>query len=224
MPWIPAVIGAAGAIGSGIIGANASNNASKRASRTAAEASQNFANIQDPNYEEMKLKLDMLVQQGVISPEEQFAILQDPSMMAGVQKDPRLAKAEMDALSTLANINEHGGMDPQAQLAIAQAQAQTGQAARGAREANLTNAAQRGVLGSGLEFVSNQMADQDAATQANLLGLGAAAAGNQRQLQALNDYGNFANTLSGQDLALQESKARSQDAINQFNTTLRNEA
>ena len=68
------------------------------------------------------------------------------------------------------------------------------------------------------------MADQDAATQANLLGLGAAAAGNQRQLQALNDYGNFANTLSGQDLALQESKARSQDAINQFNTTLRNEA
>jgi hypothetical protein len=216
-----AAIGGVGALGSGVIGGIMQGNAAGKAANTARAAAQRFYDIEDPNYEEMRLSLEELQSQGLLTPELEQAILQDPSLMTNISKDPRLAKAEMDALATLANISAEGGMDPQAMLAMRQAQ-QSGLAqARGSREANLQNAAARGALGSGLEFVSNQMADQNAANQAEMVGLQQASSANQRDLQALGDYANFANQLGQQDLSLQSAKAQAQDAVNKFNTTIR---
>jgi hypothetical protein len=124
----------------------------------------------------------------------------------------------MDALATLANISGQGGMDAQSQLAFQQALNQSGQAARGARAANLSNAAQRGVAGSGLEFVLNQQADQDAANQAQMAGLSQAAAANNRSLDALRSMADLGGTLTNRDLGLKTRQAEAADAINRFNT------
>jgi hypothetical protein len=217
----PIVIAGALAAGAATAGAVASNKASGRASRTAERAAQRFYDIDDPDYEAMKLKLEELKSQGVLSPEQEEAILQDPSLLQNVAQDPRLAKADMDALATLSSIANSGGMDAQSQLGFEQARGKAEAAARGSREANLLNAAQRGVSGSGLEFTSNQMADQNAANQYSMEGLAKAAEGNKRDLDALGALIGQTNTLSSRDLELQASKAQAQDAINKFNTQTR---
>lgn len=218
---IAAGLGALGSIGSGIAGAISQNNASKRASRIAEQAAGRFYDFADPDYQAMLLQLEELKSQGQLTPEMEAAILQDPSLMSQVSQDPRLQKAQMDALSTLANISNEGGMDPQAALALRESQIQTQGAARGSREANLMNAAQRGVSGSGLEFVSNQMADQNASNQAELTGLQQAGMANERDLSTLNQYADLAGTMGQRDVNLQSEKAKAQDAINQFNSQMR---
>ena len=214
-----AAIGGAAAIGAGAMAANASNNASKRASRTANSAAERFYDFDDPDYKKMKLDLEELKSQGLITPEMEEQILQDPSLMETVSQDPRLRKAELDALSTLANISGEGGMDAQAMLGFEEARVGSQAAARGAREANKLSAAQRGSSGEGLEFVLNQMADQDAAGQYGMEGLAQAAAANQRDLSALGDLTDLTSTMQNRGIGLDMAKAQAADARNRFNTT-----
>lgn len=214
MPWVAAI----GAIGSGIAGSIMQNNAAKGAQHLARDASNRFYDINDPDYEAMKLQLEDLKNQGMITPEQEQLLLQDPSAMQQIHDDPRLRQTELDSLSKLAGISSEGGMDAQARLGLAQAQMAGQQQARGARDANLQNAAQRGVAGSGLEFVSNQMADQNAANQSQMVGLQNAAAANQRDLSALGMLGSQANTMSQNDFSNQARIAQAKDAINNFNT------
>ena len=224
MPPLVAGLGAAAGLGSGIAGAVAGNNASKRAARTAADAANRFYAFEDPDYARMRLQLEEMVQQGQLAPEEAVAIMQDPSLMGGVTQDPRLQKAELDALESMGRVGMAEGLDAESQAAIAQALGQSQAAARGARQANLRSAAERGVSGSGLEFALNQMADQDAATQANMLALQNAAQGEQRKMAALEGYADLAENMSSRDIALQTAKAQAEDARNKFNTTLANDA
>lgn len=216
-----AAIGGAAALGTGVAGAVAANNASKRAARTAGKAADNFYRFDDPDYEAMLLNLEELKSQGLITPEMEQEILQDPTLLADVNQDPRLLQAEMDALDTLSRISNQGGMDAQARLGMEQALLQSRGEARSAREANMLDAAQRGRLGGGLEFVSNQMADQNAANSAQMAGLAEAAAANQRDLAALDQMTGLSNQMQTRGMNLDLAKAQAQDAINRFNTQTR---
>lgn len=215
---------AGGGIGlvSGILGSGAQSDAADKASGISNAAAQRFYNFADPDYSQMLLNPDQYSVAGNLDPAMIQSILQGQSEMNGVKADPRLQKSEMDALATLSNIAGAGGMDAQSQLAFQQALSQSGQAARGAREANLSNAARRGASGSGLEFVSNQLADQDAANQAQMTGLNQAAAANQRDLEALKGMSDIGSNLTNRDLATQQARAQSQDAINRFNAQTQN--
>lgn len=215
-----AIAGTAAAVAGGV----AANNASKRAARTAQSAADRFYDFDDPNYEQMRLKVEELKSQGLISPEEEQAMLQQATELNGVQTDPRLKTAEYDALDQLSRISSEGGMDSQAKLGMEEASIAGQGQARGARDANLLNAAQRGVSGSGLEFVSNQMADQGAANQTSMEGLHQAADANQRDLAALSGLTGLSNTMQNRDYAQQANKAQAQDAINRFNTTMQGDA
>lgn len=212
---------AAGGLASGIGGAISSNSASKRAGRQAQAAAQRFYDFEDPNYRNMELQLQLLSQQGLLDPALEQAILQGDTALSDLEMDPRLLQAELDALDTLQKISSDGGMDAQAMLAMEQARSAAQQQARGSREANLMDAAQRGASGSGLEFVSNQLADQNAANQGLMAGLQSAAAANQRELEALNQMSGLAGTMQGRGLNLGMAKGSAQDAINQFNVGTR---
>lgn len=215
---IAAAVAAAGSIGGGAMGAMAQTNASKRSANLAKDAARRFYDVEDPNYENMKLQLEQLVQSGQLTPEMEENILQNPTAFEQANQDPRLRQTEMDALSTLANISNEGGMDAQARLGMEEARIQGDAQARGSREANLQNAAQRGVAGSGLEFVSNQMADQNSANQSSIRGMQEAAAANARDLQALQGMTNTAGQIENQDFSRQSALAKARDDISRFNT------
>lgn len=219
MVWGP-IIGAIGGLGSAAIGAM-SGGGGGGGSAAADRAAERFYDFDDPNYDLMRWNLEELKQLGILTPEMEQAILQGETSLNNVSIDPRLQKAEMDALETLSRISGEGGMDAQAMLGMRQAQMAAQNQARGAREANLMNAAQRGVAGSGLEFVSNQMADQDAANQAEMAGLTMAASANARDLDALNRMSDIGSNLTNRQLGLDVSRASAQDAIDRFNTTIR---
>lgn len=217
MAWA-AGIGALSGMGAGVGGALAQNKASKRAANLAEEASARFMGIQDPNYEEMRLKLEQLKQMGLLTPEMENSIMQGGSALDSYTEDPRLRQAELDALGQLSKISNEGGMDAQARLGQEQARMSAQQQARGSRDANMMNAAQRGVAGSGLEFTSNQMADQNAANTSYMAGLQNAAAANERDMAALNGLSNVGGQMRTQDFSQAQAKAKAMDDISRFNT------
>lgn len=216
-----AVIGGGVALGSGLAAANASSNASKRAARTTEAAAQRFYDIEDPDYQKMQLKFEEFKREGLITPEMEAAIEQDPSLLMAFSDDPSLDGMEMDALNRLSDISKEGGMDAKGAATMEAARMQTDASARGKREANLMNFAARGQGGNGLEFVSNQMADQDAANQNSLMGLNAAAEANDRELAALEGLSNLSNTRMNRQFGQEEAKASAQDSIDRFNTETR---
>lgn len=154
-----------------------------------------------PTIAQMSIKLQSLVQQGVLTPEMADTFLQEATAYS--QMDPM-------ARNELVQTIKDKGMDPQARAALHQLQQTTGEQERGSREAILQNAQERGVAGSGIEMAANLANQQGSATRMANQGFQAAADANQRQLQAV------------QGLATMDSqKAAAQDAINQFNAANR---
>lgn len=221
----PAAIGAgalaAGALGAGVAGAISSNNASKRAARAARVGQEAFESIALPRISEQELELELLKSMGDLNPELQENVLQEDTAFQEISEDPRLRKAQLDALSTLSNISSEGGMDAQAMATLAGAQSQAGQMARGNREALMQNAAARGVGGSGLEFVLSDQANQNAANQFANESLNAAAAAEARKMEALQGMAGLGGQMRSQDFNVASTKANAQDAINRFNATNR---
>lgn len=192
----------------------------KRAEQLGREASQIFADIQLPDIERMRLQLEGIVQQGVYTPEQADAILQEQTGFNRISTDPRLQQAQMEALRRLQGLSETGmDITDRARLfAISQAE---GARSRGEREAILQNAAARGLSGSGLELAAQLGQQQGAATRGAAEGFGVAEAAQQRALQALQGAGGLAGQIRGQSFEEQAQRARAQDIINQFNTRQR---
>lgn len=188
----------------------------------AADASQAsvdaLAALQLPDITQMQLQLETLVQQGVISPEEAQVYLQQGSEMAGIQTDPALMQAQYDALNSLQEISDSGGMtdSDRAQLARIQTQEQT--AAKGARDAIMQSMEARGMGGSGASLLAQLTNQQDAATRQSQRDLDVAGMAQDRALQALQMAGQQGNQMQQTSFNQQAQQAQAQDAINQFNT------
>ena len=207
-----------GGIGSSIFGSGDQSKRAEEQQKNLEEAIKRIYDVESPDPSKMQISPEMLSQMGELSPEMESYLFGLPLPTASLlaAEDQRYLDPQLDALAQLSNIAGAQGMDAQGMAAMEEARMGNAAAARGAREANLTNAAQRGGAGSGLEFVSNQMADQNAANQNNLYGLNQAALANQRRLDALNQMSNLAGTMSERDLGLELHRADSQDAMNKL--------
>jgi len=205
-------MGLFGAIGNFLSGGNQGKAA--KASQAAVDA---LANLETPDVTQMELQLEELVQQGVLTPEQAQVYLQDKSEMAGISTDPSLQTAQYDALEGLQDISQNGmtAMD-RAKLGEIQTQEQT--QARGAREAIMQSAQQRGAGGSGMELLQQMQNQQDSATRQSSRDLGVAGMAQQRALDALQAGGAMAGQMQGQSFDQKAQQAKSQDVINQFNT------
>lgn len=192
----------------------------KQAEQLGREASQIFANIQLPDIEKMRLQLEGLVQQGVYTPEQADAILQQNTEMEGISTDPRLRDAQMTALSRLQSVGDTG-MDAIDRGRLNAIAADEATRARGAREAIIQNAGMRGLGGSGLELSAQLANQQGGATRASQRGFDVAAEAQQRALAAIQGAGGLAGQIRGQSWQEQAERARAQDIINQFNTRQR---
>lgn len=179
---------------------------------------QGFKNIYTPTGEDLKVKLQEYVNQGVLTPEEAQTYMLQDSEMSGVSTDPKLKQAQMDALFGLQDISNSGGLTAADQSQLSQIQNQEQTAQRGAREAILQNAQARGAGGSGMELLAQLQNQQDSATRQSQRDLDVAGMAQQRALQALQQAGSLGGQIQAQDFGQQSAIANAQDAINKFNT------
>ncbi len=190
---------------------------SSDASDATQQAMDAIKGIELPSIEDMTIQLKQLVQQGQISPEQAQAALVERSQMEDVKADPKLVNAQLSALKSLQDISDNGGMTltDKANLQDISDTAMTQQ--KGAREAIIQNAAQRGVAGSGLELAAQLQNQQNSAVNQNKQDLDVAAQAQARALQAIQQSGTLAGNINNQQFEQESAKAAAQDAINKFN-------
>ncbi len=175
-------------------------------------------NVELPTVEEMQIHLETLVQQGQLSPEEAQVYLQQRSEMNGVSTDPALMNAQYDALQGLQDVANEDGLTAVDKAKLSAIQTEQDTHARGQREAILQNAQARGMGGSGMEMLAQLQNQQDSATRGSQRGMDVAAMAQERALQALMGAGNMGNQMQQTQFGQKAQVAKSNDAINQFNT------
>lgn len=218
---LPMILGALASTGAGMLASRAQG---KKAERAAEKAAGFINKIEVPTLEEARAQLESLVQQGVLTPEQAQAVLQDASAYSEIQEDPRLRATQIDALNDLSNVVDEGGMDARFRAALYDAGTQQAAESRGANEAIMANARARGIAGSNLESVNRLMAQQAAATRGAAQGVNAAAAAEERRMGALRDQSQLAGSLRDSDYRRASDEAAARDTINRFNTLARQTA
>lgn len=211
--WAPLAVAAV----SGMMSSKMGGTGDGGAGSTMSEAVSMLKNLRAPTAEELTYKLEGLVQQGVITPEQARTFLMDRTAYEDVSVDPRLRAAQMDALSSLQEIGDAGGLTATDRAKIEAMSSRVGQEARGAREAILQHQAERGRSGSGFELAAQLQNAQDAATRASQEGTDIAALAEQRALEAITQGGTLAGQMRGQEFGEQAQVAEAQDALQRFN-------
>ena len=210
---------AGGSILGGLIGSSSANKAAKRAEAMAREAAGQFNDLYVPTAEEMQVQLQKLVQMGEVSPEDAQAVIIEKSNYDNIVSNNKGNEAQLSALEEMSNIVENKGLTAQDRAKVADIQEQMGTTNRGAQEAILQNAAERGISGSGLEMAARLKAEQGAASDASRAGLQTAADAERRALEAIIQQGSLGGQVNEQDFAKQAKIAEAKDLISRFNAT-----
>jgi len=216
---MPLTIGLVGA-GAGVAGGVAGNlmSAGDRAKALAIQqaALQNIQGINTPDIAQMRLALQQEQLAGKVNPALESAVTLGPSAMQGVSTDPRLAAAQMQALSTMQQIGA-GGLRPQDQAALAQIRSQSQTQGRAADQAIMQNMQARGQGGQGAELAQRLASAQAGANSAAQQGLSVGAQANQAALQALMNSGQLGSQMQNQQFGEASAKAQAQDLISRYN-------
>ncbi len=171
------------------------------------EALARIQNVWMPSIEDMRA-----------NPKLARAFFQGKTKMSDIKRNPAARSAAMKALAGLQQVATQGGLTPIDRARLAEVQAGQEASNRGAQEAILANAAERGVAGGGLEMAQRLIAQQEGAGRANRAGLDIASQAQQRALDALERSGLAGERMGARDFAEQAQQAEAQDAIERFNT------
>jgi hypothetical protein len=201
----------------GFLGIGGDSDAVKSAKRALGEAQ----GVRLPNL--TPFQLEELKSQGLLSPEQYEAVLQEKSAMEGISTDPALRTAQMDALASLQDLGK-GGLTLQDKANLARIQSDQLATSRGQQEAIQQQAAARGVGGSGVALMAQMQAAQDAASRRSQSDLDVAGMAQNRALQALQQGGQLAGNIRGQQFGEQAQIANARDQIANFNAQARNQA
>jgi len=171
-----------------------------------------YEGIQAPELRALELE-----QVGEMSPEEARAFLSEGTAYEDISVDPRLAQAQKDVLGDLQLIADEGGLTAEDRSFLSQIASQERTQERGAREAILQGAAERGVGGSGLELQQQLIAQQESAGRQSERDLSVAAMAQKRKREALQQSAQLAGNIRGQEYGEQAQLASARDAIDRFN-------
>ena len=211
-----ALTSAAAPIVGGIIG-NSNASGDRAAAQQAYEkALAQYTAIGIPTAQAQQLALQSPSVQGILNPQMQTAVSQGPNAMAGIQTDPRLAQAQMNALQSLQQTGQQGlTAVTQAQLDAANRQVNQNQQAHA--NAITQGLAQRGAAGGGLELAAQLENAQSGADQAGQQSDRTMAMAQQNMLNATSQAGQLGGQMQAQQFGQQSQIAQAQNAINQFN-------
>lgn len=145
-------------------------------------------------------------------------INQQQSELKGISTDPAYKQAQMQALAKLSNLGNEGlsVTDEAARNDIVNA---VGRENKSQTSNILSSLAQRGQLGSGNEIAARLAANQGSYENQAKAAQDAAAAREQRALQAVLNAGTLGSTLQQNEFGQQRDIASAQDAINRFNAS-----
>jgi len=180
-----------------------------------AEAVQRLKDMGVPSAEAQRIVLESPELVGL----QEFREL-GPSEFAGIEADPRLQQAQMDALSQIQRFGGAGLTEAEkAQAFMMQRQASGAEQAR--QKAILQSMAQRGISGSGIELAAQLSSGQASAERRAMAQAQLAGQAQQRALQAISQGGQLAGQIRGQAFGEQAQSAQAQDAIARFNAQQR---
>lgn len=211
-----AIAAVAGPIVGGVIGNIASAGDRAAAMDAVQKAYQQFANLDIPDTEKMKLALETPEVQGVIAPYLEQAVQQGPSAMEDIAIDPRLKQAQMSALDTLSKMGQTGltSADRASLNEIRRAGAGEEQARQ---NQILQSMQQRGVGGSGVELAAKLASSQQQADRSSVQADSLAKMGQERMLEAITQSGQLGGSIRAQDYGEQQNLAGAKDQIARFN-------
>lgn len=214
-PWGAIIGGLAGGVG-GMMGADAAAKKEKEAQRARERILAMYSGIELPDIDQQRLALEDYQSAGTLTPEMEAALNVGPTSMEGIAVDPRLQQNQMDALAQVAQIADQGVSDADKatlelirRQAAGEAQAKSGQI--------LQQMQARGQGGSGAELIAQLQNAQSSADRMNQQALEEARMMQQARMAALQQQGNMAGTIRGQDYSEQSDLAKAKDAINAFN-------
>ena len=105
---LPALIGAGAGIATSVIGANAQSEANQKAQALIQQSIDEYKRIGIPSAEAMQLSLEKYRSAGILTPELEQNILQGQTELKGIETDPRLMDAQMQALDELRTRGQGG--------------------------------------------------------------------------------------------------------------------
>lgn len=162
-------------------------------------------------------QLKLQVQQGLMTPAQAQAAIQEASAYANIKTNPQLDQDQLAALNQLKGVATQGGLTDidRAQLLDIQNQIASKNAAQ--QQALQTEFAQKGQGGSGAAMQARMLAGQGNANAGATAGAQIAANAQARALQAMQNYGQMAQGQQQQQFNQQAQAANAQNAINAFN-------
>ena len=185
------------------------------ANRLTREQMSRLQAIDLPDYEKMRLALQVPELVGLLDAEELGR-----SEFEEIQDDPRLRSAQLDALAQLQEIGEVG-LTPEERAQRSELMRDSAAQNQAAQEAILQSMAQRGTLDSGSALIAQlqSAADQteDARRQSEQLASDIAS----RRRDAIMRAGGMAGDMSNVDFSRQAQAAQAADRIAQFNAQQR---
>lgn len=200
----------------GIVGQIASGGEKDAAAKSSAQAIEYLKSVGVPSIEAQQIVMNNPEFVSQFTPEAETTQQLGSSAMENVSTDPRLAQAQMSALTSL----QEQGENPLTAMEKAQLNSNRRSVAseeQARQGAILQDMAARGAGGSGAELAarlsSSQSATQRAGEQADSL----AAMSQQRALQAIAAGGELGGSIRGQEFGEGTAKASAADAIAQFN-------
>lgn len=215
-----AVASVAAPIIGGIMGQGASASARAAAQAAYSKAYAQYDNINIPEVQKQELALKSPEVQGILQPYMQENVQQGRSAMEGIQTDPRLAQAQMNALDTMSKMGNEGlTATDRASLNATRRQIAGDSQAR--QNSIIQQLAQRGAAGGGLELATRLAASQGSADQAGQESDRTMAMAQQRMLAATAQAGAMGGQMRGQEFGEQSQQAQAADAIERFNAQQR---
>lgn len=214
------LISAGASIGGALIGNSEAADDRRAAMDAISDSVSNIKNTKIPTIEEQRITLEKLKSAGLLTPDQEQTILQDPSLMMQITTDPRLKDAQMGALAQLQQTGRTG-LNISDEAALNQINQNTATQARGRNDAILQNMAQKGQGGSGAQLAAQLSNAQAATNNAQNNGLNVAAQAQQRALQAMAQSGQMASGIQNQEFGQDAAKAQAADQINRFNSANR---
>jgi hypothetical protein len=199
-----------------VMGAWESQNQLNAANNARQQGLQQWAGIQAPDVNSQQLALQQYQNAGNLGLQNEQAQALGPSAMGGISTDPRLAQAQMQALSQLSQTGQMG-MTPAEQAALTQAQQSAASQAQAKNSQIMDQFARTGMGGSGAQLAAQLSNSQGSAQQLANNSNQVAQNAQQNALQAISQSGNLAGNIQGQQFGQQAAQAQAKDYINQFN-------
>lgn len=151
-------------------------------------------------------------------PDYEAAAMQAPSEAAKARADELSLGSAKSALRNIEDVYQQGGLTEADRARLEEIQRANAQEARAAREAIMSDLAQKGMATSGNRVLGMLSAAQGSANRNNAMGLGVEQLAEQRAIQAMRDAGTLGNTLAQNEFNRQFQTGSAADEINRFNT------